>query len=515
AEKPVAVTVTLNNTTNQFEATTPETVVFNNECLPPTPTTATIKATVKAEGCVVGPVKVELVDEQGQVVATETANDKGEVSFNVPNLNAAKTYNYKLRQKDVVDTPHVRYDKAEKPVAVTVTLNNTTNQFEATTPETVVFNNECLPPTPTTATIKATVKAEGCVVGPVKVELVDEQGQVVATATANDKGEVSFNVPNLNMAKTYNYKLRQKDVVDTPHVRYDKAEKPVAVTVTLNNTTNQFEATTPETVVFNNECLPPTPTNATITAMIQSEGCVVGKIKVELVDKDGKVIQAKEAEPNGKVTFDPIAYDKAGENTYTVRQVAEDTPFVKYDKTPKQVKVSVTENKKENKLEAKVSEEPAFTNECIKPTPVEVIIEAKVKNEGCEVAPEATQFELLRDGKVVQTTTSKDGKVVFNKEVFDKAEKVTYQIRQLPGKTPKVIYDKTVVTVTIDVTNNDKNTLMANTSYTNDGTFVNKCEPTKEKPELPKTGEFNTVFILPVALLAIAGAVIVFKKREN
>ncbi|MCW6683190.1 LPXTG cell wall anchor domain-containing protein, partial [Aerococcaceae bacterium NML160702] len=62
-----------------------------------------------------------------------------------------------------------------------------------------------------------------------------------------------------------------------------------------------------------------------------------------------------------------------------------------------------------------------------------------------------------------------------------------------------------------------KNTLMANTSYTNDGTFVNKCEPTKEKPELPKTGEFNTVFILPVALLAIAGAAVTisFQKKEN
>ncbi|MCW6667622.1 Ig-like domain-containing protein, partial [Aerococcaceae bacterium NML190938] len=260
--KTVTVNVTKNDSNNTLVATVdPEEVVFDNQCKDPTPTSATIKARVKADGCQVGPVKVALLDSAGQEVEVVTADETtGEVTFKALNFDAVGEKTYKIVQRDVADSAHVRYDKTEKTVTINVTKNNDTNTLTASQPETVVFNNECLPPTPTTATIKATVKAEGCVVGEVKVELVDDKGQVVATATANDKGEVSFNVPNLNAAKTYNYKLRQKDVVDTPHVRYDKAEKPVAVTVTLNNTTNQFEATTPETVVFNNECLPPTPT---------------------------------------------------------------------------------------------------------------------------------------------------------------------------------------------------------------------------------------------------------------
>ncbi|MDO4774785.1 MAG: FctA domain-containing protein, partial [Aerococcaceae bacterium] len=262
--KTVTVNVTKNDSNNTLVATVdPEEVVFDNQCKDPTPTSATIKARVKADGCQVGPVKVALLDSAGQEVEVVTADEtSGEVTFKALNFDTVGEKTYKIVQRDVTDSAHVRYDKTEKTVTINVTKNNDTNTLTATQPETVVFNNECLPPTPTNATIKATVKAEGCVVGAVKVELVDDKGQVVATATANDKGEVSFNVPNLNAAKTYNYKLRQKDVVDTPHVRYDKAEKPVAVTVTLNNTTNQFEATTPETVVFNNECLPPTPTNA-------------------------------------------------------------------------------------------------------------------------------------------------------------------------------------------------------------------------------------------------------------
>ncbi|MCW6665591.1 LPXTG cell wall anchor domain-containing protein, partial [Aerococcaceae bacterium NML191219] len=360
-------------------------------------------------------------------------------------------------------------------------------------------------------------KAEGCQVGPVQVELVNAQDEVVETATATEPdGEVTFTAVPLNAAGEVTYTVRQKDVADTAHVQYDKEPKTVTITVTKNDATNALEAAEPATVVFNNQCKPVVPTEAVIKAKVKSEGCVVGKIKVELVDANGKVLQTKEVDPVGGVEFEVINYDKPGENVYTIRQVANDTPFVKYDKAAKKVTVSITEDKKANKLAAKVSDEPEFTNECINPTPAKVVIEAKVKNEGCEVEPEPTQFELVRDGKVIQTVTSKNGKVMFTPESFDKVEKVTYQIRQLPGKTPKVIYDEKVVTVTVDVTNNDKNELSGAASYTNDGTFVNKCEPNDPKPKLPKTGEFNTILttVLGAGLL-IGGAVLAMRKYKE
>ncbi|MCW6683174.1 Ig-like domain-containing protein, partial [Aerococcaceae bacterium NML160702] len=322
-EKSVTVTVVKSPNENKFVATVnPEKVIFNNTCKPTTPAGAVIKASVAANGCVVAPIEVELLDSTGNnVLQTVRSTAEGKVTFAAIPQNAIGNVTYKVRQKNPVDTAHVRFDKTVKEVTVRVTKDANTNKFVATVdPAEVMFNNECLPPTPTNATIKATVKAEGCVVGEVKVELVDDKGQVVATATANDKGEVSFNVPNLNAAKTYNYKLRQKDVVDTPHVRYDKAEKPVAVTVTLNNTTNQFEATTPETVVFNNECLPPTPINATIKATVKAEGCVVGPVKVELVDDKGQVVATATANDKGEVSFNVPNLNAAKTYNYKLRQ---------------------------------------------------------------------------------------------------------------------------------------------------------------------------------------------------
>ena len=44
---------------------------------------------------------------------------------------------------------------------------------------------------------------------------------------------------------------------------------------------------------------------------------------------------------NGKVTFAPIEYTEEGEHTYTVKEVAGNTPGITYDKTDKQVTVKV------------------------------------------------------------------------------------------------------------------------------------------------------------------------------
>ncbi|MCW6665815.1 Ig-like domain-containing protein, partial [Aerococcaceae bacterium NML191219] len=239
-----------------------------------TPASAIVRARVKAEGCQVGPVQVELVAENGDVLQTVTATEPdGEVTFDAINYADAGRTTYTVRQKDVADTAHVQYDKEPKTVTITVTKNDATNALEAAEPATVVFNNQCRPVVPTEAVIKARVKAEGCQVGPVQVELVNAQDEVVETVTATEPdGEVTFTAVPLNAAGEVTYTVRQKDVADTAHVQYDKEPKTVTITVTKNDATNALEAAEPATVVFNNQCRPVVPTEAVIKARVKAEG---------------------------------------------------------------------------------------------------------------------------------------------------------------------------------------------------------------------------------------------------
>ncbi|MCW6663502.1 Ig-like domain-containing protein [Aerococcaceae bacterium NML190073] len=521
--REISVTVNVtNNDKNELVATPVFTnePAFVNKCIKPIPAKMTLEATVRYEGCEVEPkpTEFELVDEAGQVVQTVTSTQDGRVIFAEITYDKEGKVNYKIRQK-ATDTAFVDYDNREIPVTVTVT-NNNQNQLQVSAGFTnePAFVNKCIKPTPTQVVFEATVKHEGCEVTPEPstFELVDPTGKVVQTATSKD-GKVTFEPIKYNEvtkeAQTYTIRQTSKD---TAFITYDKKEVQVTVNV-ANNDKNVLGATVEfkNEPTFVNECIKPKATKVVLEATVRHEGCEVAPkpTEFELVDEAGKVIQTVTSTPEGKVVFTEITYDKVSNPTYKIRQKATDTAFVDYDNREISVTVNVTNNDK-NELVAKpvFTNEPAFVNKCIKPTPGRVILEAKVTNKGCEVAPDATNFELLQDGKVIQTVPSKGGKVVFEVE-RNEVGKVTYQIRQVPGKQGNVVYDKKVVTVTVNTTNTDKNELTSIATYENDTTFVNECQG----KVLPKTGEFNTVFILPIAVLAMAGALVTisFQKKEN
>ncbi|HAQ7365591.1 TPA: hypothetical protein IX673_002719, partial [Enterococcus faecium] len=76
----------------------------------------------------------------------------------------------------------------------------------------------------------------------------------------------------------------------------------------------------------------------------------------------GKVIQSQTNDGTGKVYFDAIPYDKAGEFNYTIREKVGQDDTVTYDDTEVLVTVSVKDN--EGQLEATATYEgnAVFTN---------------------------------------------------------------------------------------------------------------------------------------------------------
>lgn len=59
--------------------------------------------------------------------------------------------------------------------------------------------------------------------------------------------------------------------------------------------------------------------------VLTGRSLVAGEFTFELVDQEGQVIQSQTNDGTGKVYFDAIPYDKAGEYNYTIREKPDKT----------------------------------------------------------------------------------------------------------------------------------------------------------------------------------------------
>ena len=203
---------------------------------------------------------------------------------------------------------------------------------------------------------------------------------------------------------------------------------------------------------------------------------------------------------NGKVTFAPIEYTEEGEHTYTVKEVAGNTPGITYDKTDKQVTVMVKKDGDNLKADVAYPENKAFKNTYTAPKPAKAKISASKILEGAELKNGEFNFQLLDEaGKVLQTKQNDaDGMVAFDDLSYssEDAEKTFhYTIKEVipESKAKGMTYDEGNIDVTVTVTKDDaSNTLKASVAYGDKKSFTNKLvttsipptPPTVDKPEL-------------------------------
>ena len=203
---------------------------------------------------------------------------------------------------------------------------------------------------------------------------------------------------------------------------------------------------------------------------------------------------------NGKVTFAPIEYTEEGEHTYTVKEVAGNTPGITYDKTDKQVTVMVKKDGDNLKADVAYPENKAFKNTYTAPKPAKAKISASKILEGAELKNGEFNFQLLDEaGKVLQTKQNDaDGMVAFDDLSYssEDAEKTFhYTIKEVipESKAKGMTYDEGTIDVTVTVTKDDaSNTLKASVAYGDKKSFTNKLvttsipptPPTVDKPEL-------------------------------
>ena len=203
---------------------------------------------------------------------------------------------------------------------------------------------------------------------------------------------------------------------------------------------------------------------------------------------------------NGKVTFAPIGYTEEGEHTYTVKEVAGNTPGITYDKTDKQVTVKVKKDGDNLKADVTYPDNKTFSNTYTAPQPAKAKISASKILEGAELKNGEFNFQLLDEtGKVIQTKQNvADGTVAFDDISYsleDAGKTFHYTIKEVipESKAKGMTYDEGNIDVTITVTKDDaSNTLKASVTYGDKTSFTNKLvttsipptPPTVDKPEL-------------------------------
>ena len=424
--------------------------------------------------------------EGDKVVATAKNAAGGLIRFSEISYSKAGVYNYTITEK-VGNKLGVTYDKTEHPATVEVKDNGSGQLVATVTSETPVFVNDYkAEPAQATIKAKKVLKGKALEADAYTFEL-KEGSDLVATAKNTASGEVVFNVTFSaagDYAYTITEKAGDDKTITYDQTAYevfvtvaDDGKGQLVATVEDADTERVF------TNIYTAPA--PTATSATLefTKELTGRALVDGEFQFELYEDTNKL--DTKTNQAGKVTFNAINYNAEGVHTYTVKEVNAGATGITYD-TEKTAKVTVTKDAATNALKAAV-EYPAgnvFKNSFKAPA-VEATIEATKKLEGKELAADAYTFELKEKGAVVaEAKNTAEGKVAFVRS-FEEAGTHTYTLVEKVGTEEGIEYDKTEHTVTVTVVADDQGLLTAKVSYA-DGkevVFTNKYTVPTPTPE--------------------------------
>ncbi len=352
------------------------------------------------------------------------------------------------------------------------------------------------------------------------------------TTTNDGSGDFAFGKIEYKVPGTFEYTVSEVDLGEKGYT-YDTTTYPVTVVVTDENgelkatVTGMKDQNDEDIIVFTNTYLP-----ASTTADISGKKTIVDESGKEslrkpgekeftfiLLDKDGKEVKKTENKADGTFTFEDVAFDKAGDYTFTVIESASSITGITNDTTLFAVDVKVEDIGGELKASVSYPKEVVFKN-VYKALPTSIRLNAIKKLSGRELAADEFTFELLDEsGKVISTAkNTKDGVVLFDEIKFEKAGTYRYSIREVKGLAEYVTYDEKVHTVEVVVTDELKGTLTAKLS--NEGAAV-VFENTYSAPNpvIPSTGDGRniTLWITLCILSVLLGftPVVLRKKRVH
>ena len=462
----------------------------------------------------------ELVGSDDNVRQTKKNVADGRVTFDAIDYTKVGTYHYTIKEKDN-GLGGVTYDKKEIKATVKVTDDGKGQLVAQVSYDTAnpTFRNTYLAKE-TTATLEANKVLTGRELkeNEFAFDLIGPDGKVVETVKNAKDGKISFKELTFKIAGTYTYTIKEQ-AGTLGGVKYDTKVVKATVTVT-DDGKGQLHAT----VAYENNQNTFTNTysadkaTATLSAkkLLEGRNLKEGEFEFELTGTDDQVRQTKKNAQYGSVTFDTLEYTKVGTYHYTITEKDTKLGGVKYDTKVIKVTVTITDNG-QGRLVTKVAyekDDQTFKN-TYSAAKTNAQLSVKKALTGRALKDGEFEFELKgQDDKVAQSKkNAQDGNVTFDTIEYTKAGTYHYTITEKDTKLQGITYDKKVIKVTVEVTDDGNGQLHAKVSYDKDvKTFENRYTPPKKG--LPKTGTVIHMLAIFIGLIVLAGAVYLIKKKS-
>lgn len=490
----------------------------------------------------VGEFSFQLKDAQNKVVSTATNDANGYFAFNDLTFDAAGTYSYTVTE-DTSNLPAGVSPVTEGPKSVTIVVTDNgdgtlsadvhkdalefENSYEAGAAMVQLSFAKTLSGRPTALTD-----------GEFQFQLKDEQDNVVATASNDAAGTVTFPRMAFGKAGTYTYKVSEL-VGSAAGITYDADVRTVTIKVTDDGkgylvAETSVDGDTTFTNTYKAESVSYSVSqDVKVSKTLTGRDLGAGEFEFELVE-NGNVVATASNDAKGNVSFDALEYDEAGTHTYVVREAKGSLRGVTYDSSEYVVTVSVTDDGS-GRLSAKATSadgQIVFKN-AYSAAPTSITFGGTKVLTGAELAAGQFAFQLKdAQGNVVATATNAaDGSLVFEPVSLDAAGEYHLTLSEVNDAQDNVTYDDHVYQLDVTVADDGEGSLYV-ASYTVDGgTDLPVFENAYVAPEapsepaapqapaaVPNTGDATSP-VLPLAIgtcaLAAACAALLLVRRNN
>ena len=531
-ETPKTVTVTLKDEGNgTITATaTPAAVelVFTNSYDAKGEVTLKAKKVLNGRALEAGQFTLLLMDKSGKVIDRAQNAADGSVTFQTIEYTLADVKNSPIEYSVVEEIPAgaeqnkplngYLYDFRSYTVKVTLTDkgDGTIEASPDLNDEQLVFTNTYGADGSVQLDAVKTLEGEALRGGVFQFTLSAKGGGVLQTKTNDADGKVSFDPITYSIddvaQSPYVYLIRELDGKNEKYT-YDDTEFEVSVALKDNGdgTITATPTRTGEQVEFVNTAYAEGDIVLGARKVLEGETLREGQFSFELKDASGKVLQTKQNDARGAVTFDAITYTledlPKSPITYTVSEVASTNKRYTCDSTVYTVKVTLVDND-DGTITAtadRTAGELVFVNKAN--ARGGIVLRATKELKGAELQTGQFSFQLKdASGKVLQTKTNDTkGYVTFDPILYTLADvgksPFTYTVNEVQGSTKGMTYDTTVYTVKVTLIDNGDDTITAKADKTDKQLhFVNSYKEIRA----PKTGDSST--ILPyVSLMLFAG----------
>ena len=502
ADLNVMVVKTIGETLNTLVSTTkyPQDTTFINKVKDEKAATTDIifHKALHGRDLKAGEFTFNLRDDKGQIIA-QASNDKdGKIAFTGLTYDKAGDYHYVVTEVKGNDEDVIYDDMvADVTVKVTQEIGDTTNALVSSVvyPKDTTFDNQIkeLKDAHIDLNLSKTLHGRSLKENEFTFNLRDEKGQLLATATNDKDGRVSFKDLTFTQAGTYTYLVTEEKGSDKD-VIYDAMTARIQVNVTkeIGDKANVLisKVTYPEDVTFDNKVKDEKAATADIVfhKALHGRDLKAGEFTFNLRDDKGQIIAQASNDKDGKIAFTGLTYDKAGDYHYIVTEVKGNDQDVIYDDMVADVTVKVTQEIGDttNALVSSVvyPEDTTFDNQIKELKDARIDLNLSKALHGRELKENEFTFNLRDEkGQLLATATNdKDGRVSFKDLTFTQAGTYTYLVTEEKGSDKDVIYDAMTARIQVTVVKeigDTLNMLSAKVLYPSDVTFDNTIKETK------------------------------------